>query len=107
MEHFDDKRNHAAAMFFFMLFQIFMVLTVYAFAYSALVAVRMAIEKFALTTMVYLPEVIAVTVYAFVVFKTLKMFKTGKRLRAIAWMMAWASVIIVSIYVHLSQIIPT
>jgi len=36
--------------------------------------------------------------------KTLKMFH-AKKLREMAWMMAWASVIIVALYVHLSQLV--
>ncbi len=107
MQHYNDASNKAAANVFFMLFQIFMLLLVYGFVYTSMVAVKMAITKFDLTFMTYLPEVIAAAGYAFVVFKTLKMFKADKRLRAVAWMMAWASVIIVSLYVHLSQLIPT
>jgi hypothetical protein len=38
--------------------------------------------------------------------KTRKMFKAGKRLRAVAWMMGWASLIIVFLYAHLSQLVP-
>ena len=75
----------------------FMVLTVYAFAYTSLVAVKMAVAEYGLTFMTYLPEVLAVIAYPVVMFKTRKMFKAGKKLRAVAWMMAWASVIIVAL----------
>ena len=105
MEYYNDKSNDAAANVFFMFFQIFMVLTVYGFAYTSLVAVKMAVATYGLTFMTYLPEVLAVVGYPMVMFKTLKMFKAGKRLRAVAWMMAWASVIIVALYAHLSQLI--
>ena len=105
MEYYSDKSNDAAANVFFMFFQIFMVLTVYGFAYTSLVAVKMAVVSYGLTFMTYLPEVLAVVGYPVVMFKTLKMFKAGKRLRAVAWMMAWASVIIVALYAHLSQLI--
>ena len=106
MQHYNDHSNTAAANVFFMLFQIFMVLTVFGFAYTSMVAVKLAVAKYGLTKMAFLPEFLAVVGYPVVMFKTLKMFKSEKRLRAIAWMMAWASVIFVALYVHLSQLIP-
>jgi hypothetical protein len=105
MQYYNDKSNDAAAKVFFMIFQMFMVLTVYAFVYTSLVAVKMAVATYGLTFMTYLPEVLAIIGYPVVMFKTLKMFKAGKKLRAVAWMMAWASVIIVALYVHLSQLV--
>jgi len=105
MKYYNDKSNDAAANVFFMLFQMFMVLTVYGFTYTSLVAVKMAVATYGLTFMTYLPEVLAVVGYPVVMFKTMKMFKAGKRLRAVAWMMAWASMIIVALYAHLSQLI--
>jgi len=105
MKYYSDKSNDAATNVFFMFFQMFMVLTVYGFAYSSLVAVKMAVSNYGLTFMTYLPEVLAVIGYPMVMFKTLKMFKAGKRLSAVAWMLAWASVIIVALYAHLSQLL--
>ena len=105
MTYYNDKSNDAAANVFFMIFQMFMVLTVYAFAYTSLVAVKMAIASYGLTFMTYLPGVLAVIAYPVVMFKTRKMFKVGKKMSAVAWMMAWASVIIVALYAHLSQLI--
>jgi len=107
MQYYNDKSNESASKVFFMLFQMFMVLTVYSFVYTSMVAVKMAVAKYDLTPMTYLPEFIATLGYPVVMFKTLKMFKSGKKLRAVAWMMAWASVIIVALYAHLSQLITT
>jgi len=105
VKYYSDKSNEAGANVLFMLFQMFMVLMVYGFVYTSMVAVKMAITKYDLTVMVYLPEFIATLGYPVVMFKTLKIFKLGRRLRAIAWMMAWASAIIVALYAHLSQLI--
>ena len=107
MQYYNDKSNDAGANVLFMLFQMFMVMTVYGFVYTSMVAVKMAVVKYDLTVMTYLPEFIATLGYPVVMFKTLKMFKSGKRLRAVAWMIAWASVIIVALYLHLSQLIAT
>ncbi len=105
MKYYNDKSNDAAANVLFMFFQMFMVLTVYGFAYTSLIAVKMAVATYGLTFMTYLPEFFSIIGYPVVMFKTLKMFKSGKRLRAVAWMMAWASVIIVALYAHLSQLV--
>jgi len=107
VKYYSDKSNEAGANVLFMLFQIFMILIVYGFVYTSMVAVKMAVAKYNLTVMAYLPEFIATFGYPVVMFKTLKMFKSGKRQRAVAWMMAWASVIIVALYAHLSQLIVT
>ena len=107
MQYYNDKSNEAGTSVLFMFFQLFMVLLVYGFVYTSLVAVKMAVAKYDLTLMTYLPEFIATVGYPVLMFKTLKMFKSGKKLRAVAWMLAWASVIIVALYTHLSQLITT
>jgi len=105
MNYYNEKSNEAGAMVLFMLFQMLMLLTVYSFIYTSMVAVKLAIAQYHLSVMTYLPEVIALAAYPVILYKTRKLFKTGKRLRAVAWMMAWASVIIVALYAHLSQLI--
>ena len=107
MQYYNDQSNESAANLFFMFFQMFMILVVYGFVYTSLVAVKLAVAKYGLTFMAYLPEIIALIAYPVVMSRTRKMFKTGKRLRAVAWMMGWASVIIVVLYAHLSQLIVT
>ena len=85
--------------------QIFMLLIVYGFVYTSLVGVKLAAEKYGLTFMVYLPEVLALVAYPVVLYKTRKMFQQGKMLRAVGWVMGWASLIIVLLYTHLSQLV--
>ena len=105
MQYYNDKDNQAGANVMFMFLQIFMLLIVYGFVYTSFVAVKLAIAKYDLTVMTYLPEFIALVVYPVVLYKTRGMFRQGKRLRAVAWVMGWASVIIVFLYAHLSQLI--
>jgi len=105
MQYYNDISNESAANLLFMFFQMFMVLIVYGFIYTSFIAVKMAIVEQGLTVMTYLPECIALVGYPVVIFRTLKMFKAEKRLRAVAWMMGWASVIIVFLYFHLSRLI--
>lgn len=55
--------------------------------------------------MVYLPEVLALVAYPAVLYRVRKMFQQGRMLRAVGWMLGWASLIIVLLYMHLSQLI--
>jgi len=82
-----------------------MLLIVYGFVYTSFVAVKLAIAKYSLTFMAYMPVVLALITYPVVLYKTRKMFQQGKMLRAVGWMMGWASLIIVLLYAHLSQLI--
>ena len=105
MQYYNDKDNKAGSNVMFMAFQMFMLLIVYGFVYTSFIAVKLAISKYDLTFMTYLPEVISLIVYPVVLYKTRRMFREDKRLRAVAWAMGWASVIIVFLYAHLSQLI--
>lgn len=105
MQYYNDEQNKKASQALFYIVQMFMLLIVYGFVYTSFIAVQMAIVKYHLTFMVYLPEVLALVAYPVVLYKTRKMFQQGKMLRAVGWMMGWASLIIVLLYTHLSQLI--
>lgn len=106
MEYYNDEQNKKASQSLFYIVQMFMLFIVYGFVYTSFVAVKLAVAKYNLTFMTYLPEVLALVAYPVVLYKTRKMFQEGKMLRAVGWMMGWASVIIVLLYAHLSQLIP-
>ncbi len=105
MQYYNDKQNKKAGQVLFYLMQIFMLLIVYGFVYTSFVGVKLSAAKYGLTVMVYLPEILALVAYPVVLYKTRKMFQQGKMLRAVGWMMGWASVIIVFLYLHLSQLV--
>ncbi len=105
MKYYNDNDNQTGSNVLFMIFQMFMLLIVYGFVYTSFIAVKLAIAKYDLTVMTYLPELISFIVYPVVLYKTRQMFRQDKRLRAAAWVMGWASIIIVFLYVHLSQLI--
>ncbi len=105
MKYYNDNDNQAGSNVLFMIFQMFMLLIVYGFVYTSFIAVKLSIAKYDLTVMTYLPELISFIVYPVVLYKTRQMFRQDKRLRAAAWVMGWASIIIVFLYVHLSQLI--
>ncbi len=105
MEYYNDEQNKKASQILFYIVQIFMLLIVYGFVYTSFIAVKLATAKYNLTFMAYLPEVLALTAYPVVLYKTRKMFQQRKMLRAVGWLMGWASLIIVFLYLHLSHLV--
>jgi len=105
MQYYNDKDNQTGANLMFLFLQIFMILIVYGFVYTSFIVVKLAVAKYGLTIMTYFPEVISLIVYPVVLYKSRQMFKKNKRLRATAWVMGWASVIIVFLYAHLSRLV--
>jgi hypothetical protein len=105
MQYYNDKDYQVGSNVMFMVFQMFMLLIVYGFVYSSFAAVKLAVTNYELTFMTYLPEAISLIVYPVVLYKTRQIFRQDKRLRATALVMGWASVIIVFLYAHLSQLI--
>ncbi len=106
MQYYSDDQNTKGAYLLFVGVQVFLLLLVYGFVYTSLVAVRLATAQYHLTFMAYMPVVLAMIVYPVVLYRTRRMFLLEKRLRAIGWMLGWASVIIVALYAFLSQLIP-
>ncbi|MEA3418091.1 MAG: hypothetical protein U9Q90_01735 [Campylobacterota bacterium] len=105
MQYYSEEHNKKTSEVLFYIVQMFMLLIVYGFVYTSLVAVKLAAVKYNLTFMAYMPVVLALVVYPVVLYKTRKMFQKEKRLRAAGWMTAWASIIIVGLYLYLSRLI--
>lgn len=106
MQHYSDKSNEQGAAVLFMVMQMCMAIIVYGFIYTAFAGVKLAVAEYHLTFMVYLPELVATLFYPVIALKTMRVFRAGRRLRAVALLLGWASVIIVLLYAHLSQLIP-
>jgi len=105
MQYYSDNQNMKGTYLLFIVLQISMLLIVYGVAYTSLVAVKLAIAEYHITFMAYMPVVLVMVIYPVVLYKTREMFQKNKRLRAIGWIMGWASVIIVVLYAFLSQLI--
>ena len=104
-QYYDDKSNQSAVKVMFIFFQICMLLIVYGFVYTSFIAVKLAIVKYDLTFMSYLPEVLSLLGFPVILYKTRRLFKENRRVYAVGLVMAWAAVIIVLLYLHISQLI--
>ena len=105
MQYYNDEQNKKASQALFYFMQIFMLFIVYGFVYTSFVAVKLAAAKYGLTFMAYMPVTLVLIAHPVVLYKTRKMFQNGKMLRAVGWMMGWASLLIVFLYAYLSQLI--
>jgi hypothetical protein len=105
MQYYSDSANASAAKLLFLLFQMVMLLIVYGFVYTAFYGVKLATVKYGLTFMTYIPEVFGLGLYPVVLYRTRKIFAQKRYLRAVAWCLAWASVIIVALYLHLDTLV--
>ena len=105
MQQYDDLTNTKGVSLLFFWFQVFMIVIVYLFVLSSYYVIKHASQNHDFTLMVYLPVVLGFVVYPVVLYKTRKLFQKEKRLRAVVWVTAWASVIIVGLYFHISQIV--
>ncbi|BAF71121.1 hypothetical protein [Sulfurovum sp. NBC37-1] len=105
MQYYNDEQNAKGVYFAFVMLQVFMLLIVYSFVYTSLVGAKLAIVKYHLTSIAYLPVVFVMFAYPMVLYKTRRMFREHKRLRATGWMLGWAVVAIVFLYAFLSQLI--
>ena len=105
MKYYDDKTNAKGAYLLFIIVQVVLLLIVYGFVYSALVAVKLAIQKYHLTMMAYMPVVFVMFAYPVVLYKTRKIFRCGDRISAIGWMLGWAALFIVVLYVFLANLV--
>ncbi|MFT7823893.1 MAG: hypothetical protein ABXS92_03950 [Sulfurimonas sp.] len=104
MQKYDDMTNAKGVYLIFIVLQVSMLLIVYSFVYTSLIAVKLAIETLGLTFMAYMPVVLALIGYPVVLYKTRKIFLQGKGIRAAGWVMGWASFIISGLYFYLSEI---
>jgi len=104
MKKYDDAITRKGLYLYFVLYQLFMLLVVYATVYTSFIATGLAVSKYNLTFMAYLPALLALAGYPVALYRTRKLFLQEKRLRAVVWVMVWAWVVIIGLYWHLSHI---
>ena len=104
MQRYDDEKNKAGARVLFMLVQMVVLAMVYIIVYTSFVAVGLAIEKYGMSHLMYLPVVVAMVVFPILLYKYRQMFNAGKMLLAFIWMMATASLVVVLLYLYIVQI---
>lgn len=104
MQYYDDRQNEKAVKIIFFVFQICMFLLVYGVVHTSFAAVHIVVQNHNLTFMAYFPVVFVFICYWGVVYKTVKMFQSQKKIHTVLWTLGWASAGIAGLYLYLSAL---
>jgi len=105
MKYYNDETNRAGMKLLFMAVQMAVILIVFAFIYTALVAIRLAVAQQGLSALMYLPVLFVLLVFPFLLYRYRRWFNAGRMLYAYSWTLASASLIIVLLYLYIDQIV--
>ncbi|CAA6811639.1 MAG: Unknown protein [uncultured Sulfurovum sp.] len=105
MKKYDDKKNVEGVYIIFAVFQMVLLAVMYTIVYAAYRATELSVEKYELNAVTaFAPSVIVFLAIPFVLFRTRKMFRAGRMMEAILWMMALLSIFLVGLLMHVSNI---
>jgi hypothetical protein len=105
MKYDYDKSNQAGMKVLFMLFQMIVILIVFGFIYMSLLAIGLAVKEHSVHPAYYIPVVLTLLLYPFLLYRYRQWFNAGRRLYAYSWTLASASILIVLLYLYVDQIV--
>ncbi len=100
-----DETNRAGMRLLFMVVQMVVLLIVFAFIYTALVAIKLAVAEYGVSGWMYLPVLLVLVIFPFLLYRYRQWFDAGRMLYAYSWTMASASLVIVLLYLYVDQIV--
>lgn len=105
MQKYDDKQNAKGVYIIFVVVQMILLALMYTIVYAAFRATQLSVEKFALNEVTaFAPTIIVFIAVPVVLYRTRKLFRQGRMMEAILWMMALLSVFLVGLMIHLTNI---
>jgi len=104
MEFYSEEKNEAGVRVIFMIIQMIILSIVYIIVYSSFLLVKINIEKYGISPIMYFPVFVAFVTFPILLNRYRKMFNSGKKLVAFAWMMGTASLTIVLLYAYIAQL---
>jgi Kef-type K+ transport system membrane component KefB len=105
MQKYDDKQNAQGVYIIFIVIQMILLALMYTIVYAAFRATQLAVEKYQLNELsAFAPTVIIFIAVPVLLYRTRKMFRQGRMMEAILWMMALLSVFLVGLLMHVSNI---
>jgi hypothetical protein len=105
MQVIDDEKNARGVYIIFVVVQMILLALMYTIVYAAYLATEVSIEKFELNAiMAYAPTAIVFIAIPILFYKTRQVFRQGRMMVAITWMMALLSVFLVGLMLHVSNI---
>jgi len=105
MQKYDDKQNAQGVYIIFIVIQMILLALMYTIVYASYRATELAVEKFQLNALTaFAPTLIIFIAVPVLLYRTRKMFRQGRMMEAILWMMALLSVFLVGLLMHVSNI---
>jgi hypothetical protein len=105
MKIYNDKENAKGVYIIFVAFQMILLALMYTIVYASYRATELAVEKFQLNALTaFAPTLIIFIAVPMLLYRTRKMFRQGRMMEAILWMMALLSVFLVGLLMHVSNI---
>ncbi len=105
MEKYDDKQNAKGVYIIFAVAQMILLAIMYTILYAAFRATQLSVEKYNLNAFTaFAPTIILFIAVPILMYRTRKMFREGRMMVAILWMMSLLSVFLVGVMMHVSNI---
>ena len=105
MEKYDDKQNAQGVYIIFAVAQMILLALMYTILYAAFRATQLSVEKYNLNAFTaFAPTIILFIAVPILMYRTRKMFREGRMMVAILWMMSLLSIFLVGVMMHVSNI---
>ena len=105
MQKYNDKQNAQGIYIIFVVVQMILLALMYTIVYASFRATQLAVEKYQLNEiMAFAPTIIIFIAVPVLLYRTRKIFKQGRMMVAVLWMMALLSVFLVGLLMHVSNI---
>ena len=105
MKKYTDEENAKGMYIIFLTFQMILLAVIYSIVYASFRATQFAVEKFNLNELTaFAPTVIIFVAVPVLFYRTGKMFRQGRMMVAVLWMMALLSVFLVGLLMHVNNI---
>ena len=105
MKKYSDKENAKGVYIIFAVVQMILLAMMYTIVYAAFRATQLSVEKFGLNEVTaFAPTIIVFIAIPVLLYRTRKIFRQGRMMEAILWMMALLSVFLVGLMIHVTNI---
>ena len=105
MQKYDDKKNAAGVFIIFAVVQMILLALMYSIVYASYRATELAVAKYELNEVTaFAPTVIVFIAVPVILYRTRKIFRQGRMMEAVLWMMGLLSVFLVGLMIHVTNI---
>lgn len=105
MQKYNDKQNAQGIYIIFAVVQMILLALMYTIVYASYRATQLAVEKYQLNEIAaFAPTIIIFIAVPVLLYRTRKIFRQGRMMEAVLWMMALLSVFLVGLLMHVSNI---